>query len=156
MTYEFGTLRPPTPVEMQRRRVPLEILRVWWVHSYGQSMSDTPYTGCVEECDAQPFIAELAEFVKEHAIPAGAQIRHHLFGIELDWSHLTLCEVCKCWREPHGEYDELHKIMQRQADSQAARVAAVERCALCERDVVDMKAHVQRPWHLEKLAQVTA
>ena len=123
--YEFGALLPPTPLQMERRRVPLETLRVWWVHSYGQIMEDTPSAGCVEECDAEPTVRQLAVFIADHAIPHDAVIRHHLFGIELVWTHLELCEVCNMWAEPHDETDKFHALMLSTMEPEGNPVAQV-------------------------------
>lgn len=151
--YEHGTLRPPTPLEMKRRRVPLETLRVWWTHRFDQKRDEVPASGCVEECDAEPTVAQLAEFMKDYSIPMGAELRTGVFGIVLHWTHLELCEVCKCWREEHDEDDMLHKLMLRSADSWRKRSG---RCELCERDVIDLERRVQMPWHLEKVAAMGA
>lgn len=135
MTYEFGTLRPPTPIEMERRRVPLETLRVWWVGDK---------TGAATEDDAEPTVAELAEFMKAHTIPYGAQLRTGVFGIRLDWTHLELCEVCNMWTEPHGADDEFHVLMQRASDAWKSRSGF---CELCKLTVVNMESHEEQPFH---------
>lgn len=144
MSYEFGKMRPPTPVEMAARRVPLEITVVEWTTADDVADQDkyltwldeqgllteydkrrnTAYvgSGTARDCPAEPSIPELLAYIRSSNIPYDAKIVYHECGshqLALDWTHLELCAVCLAWREPHGEDDKLHFAM-----AEAARLTA--------------------------------
>jgi len=118
--YEYGTLRPPTQAEMEARYLPLETIKVSWLekgnYKIGHIAYPEAYVGAGDARDAvwEGAIAELAHFMAHHVIPMGARLVYHECGthqMALDWTHLELCKVCKCWREPHEPEDFLHQLM---------------------------------------------
>lgn len=152
MTYEYGTLRPPTPVEMEARYIPLETIKVKWLDAENWQVRNAyegAYEGMGEASDDvwEGAVAELAEFMKEHCIPVDAKLVYHECGrhqMALDWTQLELCEVCNQWREPHSADDEFHVLMQRASDAWKSRSGF---CELCKLTVVNMESHEEQPFH---------
>lgn len=110
MIIQENQLRPPSPVEMQERRMWLErfVMLDEAPASYG---GNNVYAWPVNEVS----VLELIEFHKDHVIPYEAKL---LAGYDqeliLDWTHLVHCPVCQQWYEKDADHvnDALHTAVE--------------------------------------------
>ena len=87
--YEEGTLRPPTAADMERQRLPLEVIRVTW--GCGPSFHECGHEGHVYLDRQVSFeVADLLEMCGTYGIPVRARVVPDDYdgGLALDWSHL--------------------------------------------------------------------
>ena len=125
MIIEENQLRPPSPREMESRRVPLERLRLSWEqtcwgweetphgHYKADDTCDCPETcGTADTLDAGFSTLELIEFHKQWVIPYEAFLVNDGYAGEtaLDWTHLKRCPICAAWYLPESGHirDAMH------------------------------------------------
>lgn len=128
--YQEGSLRPPTPKEMEDRFVPLEEIHVEWEYDcwddthcryVGVHTDDTPRTfGTVHLERVEPTVGALIEFCKDNGIPYGAVVVPDGYDGELalTWRHMTECPACKGWyagSAAEHDGDELHRLITRRS-----------------------------------------
>lgn len=131
MIIEENMLRPPSPKEMEARRVPLERIRISWEQTcWGWSFQETPVdhygadgscdcpetSGTVDVIDADFTTLDLIEFHKQWAIPYEAFMVNDGYEGEkaLDWTHLVQCKVCQQWygKDTDHASDALHTAVE--------------------------------------------
>jgi hypothetical protein len=116
---EENQLRPPSPKEMARRRVPLERMSIDYEIDWDRKCAspdklgacDCPKTegSAVSNPTYGVTTLELIEFHKDNAVPYEATLESEGDDGELwlDWSHLSYCPVCQGWYREGDDQDHL-------------------------------------------------
>lgn len=139
MIIEENQLRPPSPKEMEARRMTLERVRISYEIDWDQvCVSPDKATGPCDcpktEGSAHTYalfqipVLELIEFCKDWGIPYEARLEGvgDDNDLQLDWSHIVQCAGCKQWIDSTQEHDttdtSLHGYIIRGREAMTERI----------------------------------
>lgn len=139
MIIQENQLRPPSPREMEARKLTLERVRISYEIDWDVvCVSPDKITGPCDcprtegRADAHTLmqipVLELIEFQKEWGIPYEATLMSDGYDGELvlDWLHIVKCEGCDQWIDSTQEHDtadtSLHGYIIRGRDAMTQRI----------------------------------